>query len=172
MDVWTCCECKGAISAAIAPEICPRCKHIRCISRTVSWSDLAADSSTSKAGGAMPSTYRTEQAQGLPQTYLAVRMHETPVPTMPYPAFPSSSPPYQALPPSTAPQYPHANPVSLFEPRALPRGRGGHSKMAGHPSMTGWWYCCSDNNLNNPVLSGDRCPTCGHAKCYNCRVIA
>lgn len=171
MDVWTCCQCRGTISTAIAPERCPRCKHTRCISCTVSSSDPAADSSTSKAGGAMPSTYRTEQAQGLPETYLAVRMYEAPVPTIPYPAFPSSSSPNQSLPPSTAPQYPNANPVSLFEPRTLPRGRGDRSTMA-VPPMAGWWYCCCDHSLNNPALCAGRCTTCGHVKCDGCRPAA
>ena len=35
-------------------------------------------------------------------------------------------------------------------------------------SMSGWWFCCRCDNLQNSDLSPDRCPSCGHSRCQTC----
>lgn len=37
------------------------------------------------------------------------------------------------------------------------------------PALHGWWLCDQCNFSNNPALSNERCVSCYHAKCRNCR---
>jgi hypothetical protein len=37
-----------------------------------------------------------------------------------------------------------------------------------NPDMTGYWYCCICRGLTVPQNADERCPVCGHYKCYNC----
>lgn len=149
--------------------------HTSCSIYTASNPAPTTCSSTSRASIAMPGALRLEDLQDFPppRTYIAEQVYNVPSPTVLYLDLAPSPTQSHALPPSTTTGSPNAYFVSLFEPRALPRGggnRGDRSTMAG-PSMAGWWYCCHDNNLNNPDLCGERCTTCGHGICASCSVL-
>ena len=140
---------------------------------------LTAEPSTYRDSGTMLNAWYLENRQDFqpPRTYIAEQVYNVSGPIVPYLDFAPSHPQPQSHPPSTSPAshtpstatvFRDAIVVSLSESRALPRGLGDRSTMAGHP-MSGWWYCCRDNNLNNPILCGGRCTTCGHVKCDECR---
>lgn len=171
MDVWNCCVCKSSNLLAIAPA-CPVCNHRRC--------DNCRRGPPPPEPGS-PGPLFPSQYHGRGQSYY------TPSPSSNETHYRLSTPPYYT-PPSAPPK--HASIATAANTRRPPstrgpsydsqyslqqRTRGARGGSDGHnvqmhtpPSMAGWWKCCKDGNLNNPVLSPVKCTTDGHMKCGSC----
>jgi hypothetical protein len=59
----------------------------------------------------------------------------------------------------------NADDMSNYRP---PTAETLYTPVVDTPSMAGYWACCYGCGPNNPALTGDFCPVCGHRKCDDC----
>lgn len=181
-DVWSCCQCKAPNLVAIAPTACPICTHTRC----GSCSTGPPPQELGSPGPLFPSQHHrsghSHYTLSPPsnQTHYRFASPTSYTPPSAPPRHASLGTSASARPSSTrGPSYDSYGsiPGSQYALQQWPRGaRVGsesHNPQVCAPQpMTGWWKCCRDGHINNPILNPERCLNDNHKICCYCHVLS